>query len=163
MDIQSLEQRREELLVKLNDNKWVNQFEREDIMRELETINILMPPGLEEARAAKLLEIIAGANAMSAAIKAKYSQPEIDSWQQQEAEARALLADADAPGQLVRKLAANAGVTPLEFAGRIIGNAEAAAAATEAIILQQQAMEKAVKEAGSVEAVLAVTVDYCLG
>lgn len=117
---------------------------------------------LDEAKAEKLAEILAGANAMSATIKARYSQPEIDSWQQQEAEARALLVDESAAAPLVRKLAANTGVSPLSFAQRIINNADNAAMATEAIILQQQAMEKIVNEAESVENVQAMSVTYTL-
>ena len=126
-------------------------------LSEEEILNNL--PAIKEAR---LTEILTAANAMSASIKAKYSQPEIDSWQQQEVEARALLEDEDVAAPLVCDLAANAGVTSLEFAQRIISNADAAAAATKAIILQQQAMEKAVKEAESVEAVQTVKVEYQL-
>ena len=47
-----------------------------------------------------------------------------------------------------------------EFVGD--GGADAAAAATKAILLQQQAMEKAVKEAATVAAVQAVNVVYSL-
>lgn len=114
------------------------------------------------AQAAKAAEILAGANAASAAVKTRYSQPEIDSWPLQETEARALLADPDAPAPLVRALAENIGVTAEEFARRIVNNADLAAIATKAIILQQQAMEKAAKEAESVAAVLAITVNYTL-
>ena len=127
---------------------------------ESQATAILM--GIQAIKTAKIAEILSGANAMSTAIKAKYSQPEIDSWQLQEAEARAVIAGSTV-APLVTKLAANAGVTALEFAQRIISNADAAAAATEAIILQQQAMERAVKEAVSVEAVQSVKVEYHLG
>lgn len=146
-----------------NPEMWEGQPEGYYTIEEWQALNTPTPPTLEEARAAKLAEIIAGANAMSVVIKAKYSQPEIDSWQQQEAEARALLADDSATAPLVRDLAANAGVTPLEFAQRIVNNADAAAAATKAIILQQQAMEKAVNTAQNVEDVLGITVNYSLG
>ncbi len=128
-----------------------------------EEVPVIPEPTLAEASAAKLAEILADANAMSAAIKAKYSQPEIDSWQLQEAEARALLGDVNAASTsaaLVMDLAANDGVSPLEFAKRIVANAESAAAAAKSIILQQQAMEKLVKAAQSVEAVQAVSVNY---
>ena len=119
-----------------------------------------VPLSLEEARAAKLAEIISGSNKMSLVIKGKYSQLEIDSWQQQEAEARALLGDATTAAPLVRNLAANDGVSPLEFAKRIVANAGSAAAVGMSIILQQQSMEKRLKAADSFEAVQAIEVNY---
>lgn len=117
---------------------------------------------LSRAKAEKLAAILAGANQVSAVVKARYSNPEIDSWQQQEAEARALLADSEAPAPLVRALAENVKTTAPEFAQRIVNNADLAAAATMVIILQQQSMEKAAKEAENIEAALAITVNYTL-
>lgn len=151
-----------------NEGEWVEEWAEINAyaLDNPERISEELPgpaPTLEEIRAAKLAEIIAGANTASAAIKARYSQPEIDSWQQQETEAMALLADPEAAAPLVRKLAANVKTDALEFAQRIVNNAQAAATATEAIILQQQAMENTVNLAQNTEEIMAVAVAYNLG
>ncbi len=117
---------------------------------------------LPQIKAAKLDEMINGSNEAALSIKKKYSQLEIGSWPQQEAEARAFLSDADAPAPLLHKLAAQDGVSPVELAKRIVTNADAAAVAAESIILQQKTMEKTLKAADSLEAVQAVSVSYSL-
>lgn len=127
------------------------------------------PESLEEANAIKYAEIIAKANAMDDAIKARYSKPEITSFDVQRQGAEAILANPDVQGELgspvalVRGLAAAEGVSAADFATRIIHNVAMASAATEALLLQQRAYEAALKRAATVEEIQAITVSYILG
>lgn len=132
--------------------------------------SLLAPPqSLEEANTAKYAEILAGANAMDAAIKARYSTPEIASFEQQRQGAEAIIAAPDitgthgSPVALVRGLAAAEGVSATAFAERILYNVAQASAAMEAILLQQRAYEATLKRAATVEEVEAITVKYTLG
>lgn len=127
------------------------------------------PPSLEDANSKKYAEILSGANTMDAAIKARYSTPEIASFEQQRVGAEAILADNNvlgtpgSPVALVRGLAAAEGVSAVDFAERILHNVRQASAALEAILLQQRAYEAALKKAATTEEVEAITVKYALG
>lgn len=124
---------------------------------------------LEEANSIKYAEILAGANAMDATIKARYSTPEIASFEQQRQGAEAIIADPDiagtpgSPVALVRALAATEGVSATDFAERILFNVAQASAALEAILLQQRAYEAALKKSATPEEIAEIIVSYTLG
>ncbi|CAK7067997.1 MAG: hypothetical protein DELT_01737 [Desulfovibrio sp.] len=138
----------------------------------------LMQPTLEEARAAKLAAIIAGADAVKAALSARFSVLEESTWPEQEAGARQIVNDAagvkDATARLilldpestaaavdlVTHLAAVDGTALQDFAARILVNADTAYTAGIATLIEQRALEKAVNAATSAEDVAAVAVTY---
>ena len=131
---------------------------------------------LAEARAIKKAEIVAGANAVKAALSAQFSELEEKNWPQQEAGARYMLgrpetikdplaalflADAESLAKAVawvEELAAADRVAPLEFAARIAANADAADAAGRQAMLEQRALERAVNAARTVKGVLGIEV-----
>ena len=124
---------------------------------------------LEEANTGKYAEILAGANAMDAAIKARYSTPEISSFEQQRQGAEIIIASATAQGTpgspvaLVRGLAAAEGVSAVDFAERILFNVAQASSALEIILLQQRAYEAALKKAATPEEIEDIKINYTLG
>ena len=133
---------------------------------------------LEDARDAKLAEIVAGANAVKQVLARKYSALEEASWPEQEAGARVILNRTDTACNVtarlimsdagaralavskVEKLAQAAGTSAKEFATRIMANAEIADSAGDLSLLEQGAMEAAVKGATTVAQVQAIEVKY---
>lgn len=119
-----------------------------------------VPLSFEEARAAKLREILEGANQAYHQVTACYSIPEERSWEQQKAEAEALLADENAPAPIVRPLAENRNIPVLMFARRILDNAARAEALSLTIIMRQQSYEDALAAAENIEAVRNIRAEY---
>ncbi len=141
------------------------------------------PLSIEQAKAARLAEIIAGSNKAAAWLKSFYSEAEAESWPQQEAGARAIVGcegdvkDDTAAGilkddqrravavGLVQALASIDGVTAADFAARIVANADAAYNAKILTLTEQRSWEKALKDAvatGDVAAVFALDIVYSL-
>lgn len=136
------------------------------------------PQTFAQARNAKRAEIIAGADAVKAALAARFSALEAGTWPEQEAGARAIVGDAarvkdaiarlilsdaantDAAVTLVKKLAETEGATPEEFAARIVDNADVSYQAGITTLLEQRAFEAAVRAAESPEELNAVAVRY---
>lgn len=135
---------------------------------------------LEEARAAKLAAIVAGANAVKASLSARFSLLEEATWPEQEAGARTILGDAGnvkdktarlilldaastaAAVELVARLAAIDGDSPPAFAARIAANADMAHLAGITTLLEQRALEAAAHAAKTREELRAVTAAYSL-
>lgn len=115
------------------------------------------PPSLDAAKAAALRQINAAATDAIATIAATYPQFEIDTWQDQEAEARAWLADNAAPTPTLSPIAAARGITMADLCARVIAKADAYRPAVAAVIGQRQALEDAIAAAASVSAVQAIT------
>lgn len=82
-------------------------------------------PTLAELRAAKQAEIRDKAEAFLAPLKVEYGPTEIDTWDTQKEEAKALLADPDAEAPCIRSASASRGMAPLVFAARVIANNKA--------------------------------------
>lgn len=131
------------------------------------------------ARTNKLAAINAAAGTALDALAAGYPDREVASWDQQVREAALVAADAtraDAPAEgaedAIPLLRAMATVRPslspdgttadriIELARRIRANAAAWSVAAGAIIGRRQALEDAVTEAETVEAVAAIVVDF---
>lgn len=127
------------------------------------------PRTFEEVKSKKYSEILAGSNAMDAAITARYSVPERTSFENQRRGAEAVMANNPVQGiqdssvTLVSKLAAAEGVSVVEFAQRVLHNVAVANAAMEAVLLQQRAYEAALKKATNVEEVDGIVVNYIVG
>lgn len=135
-------------------------------------------PTTEDVRAAKLAEIVAGANDVKSALSASYSVLEEETWPQQEAGARSILSDESnvkddtaalilalptlttAAVALVQELAARDGSPAESFAARIVANAETVYQAGITTLLEQRGYESAAKAAQTVEDIQAVSVVY---
>lgn len=81
-------------------------------------------------KAAKFAEIDADFDTAVASLTAGWPQHEIQTWNKQEAEARALTANPAAPTPMLSTIAATRGITAAELAQRVIRDADAFTAAS---------------------------------
>jgi len=112
---------------------------------------------LEAARAAKRIEINTACDAAVAKLAASYPEREIQSWPQQVKEAEALAGDADAPAPLLAAIADTRGLPVSELAERVLTKMAAYAQASGALIGLRQALEDALDDAETLEAIAAIT------
>ncbi|EPR43147.1 hypothetical protein dsx2_2507 [Desulfovibrio sp. X2] len=124
---------------------------------------------LDEIRAAKQSEIRDQAEAILAPLKREYCETEIATWDQQAAQADALVADPDAAAPMVRAIASNRGMDPVELAQRIIANKAAWEVVSGTVIGQRlayqdrlDATEDITDEDEARAAVAAIVVSYTL-
>lgn len=117
---------------------------------------------LEDAKAAKLTEINAACDAALAALTASYPSSELLTFDKQEAEARALIADPATAVPLLTALAAARGIGTTELALRVIAKADAFTTASGHVIGLRQKDEDRLKAAQTVEDVAAIVPDYRL-
>lgn len=117
---------------------------------------------LEELKAAKLTEINTGCQRMLDRLTATYPAAELLTFDKQEAEARALLADPEAATPFLTPLAAARGLETAELARKVIAKADAFTAASGHVIGLRQKDEDRLKAAQSVEDVAAIVPDYRL-
>lgn len=115
-------------------------------------------PTLEEAKAAKLSEINKAADKIMAALISTYPDREISTFDKQEAEARAYMADPTAPTPLLSALAKARGLSMDELVKRVIAKADAFAAASGYIIGQRQALEDRLDTCKTLEEVQSIVV-----
>ncbi len=130
-------------------------------------------PVLAEVHASKVQEILTGATACATALKSRYSELEVYSWQMQTTQAEKVLAgEALAADALIVVLAAANAVSVDVFAQRVMANVTAAEQVTKAVVSQQQALELIVKsimsdtaltDAAKAAELVAVEVVYDLG
>lgn len=117
-------------------------------------------PTFKEAKAAKLSEINRAADNIMTALISTYPDREISTFDKQEAEARAYMADPTAPTPLLSALAEARGISMDELVKRVIAKADAFAAASGYIIGQRQALEdqldtcKTLKEVQSIVVII---------
>ena len=114
------------------------------------------PLTLNGAKQVKLAEINAACDAEIEAIKATYPDTEVMSWDKQEMEARALLANATATTQLIDSIASARGLGRVELANRIIAHADQFAVATGAYLGKRQKLKDEINAAPTVEQVAAI-------
>lgn len=117
-------------------------------------------PTLADAKDAKLREVLTGSDAAMNLITSTYSENEKLSWPKQEAEAKALLADPDAPAPLLRGIADTRGIALTVLRDKVLANVEASEALTALILGTQQRYEDMVKAATTVEEVQDIEVKY---
>ena len=106
----------------------------------------------------KLREINAAADAAISTMTATYPAGEVNTFDKQEAEARAYLADATAPTPLLSALSTARGLELAELVRRVIVKADAFAVASGTIIGQRQALEDRLDLAQTIEEVRAIVV-----
>lgn len=115
-------------------------------------------PTFKEAKAAKLSEINKAADKIMAALISIYPDREISTFDKQEAEARAYMADPTAPTPLLSALAKARGISMDELVKRVIAKADAFAAASGYIIGQRQALEDQLDTCKTLEEVQSIVV-----
>lgn len=115
-------------------------------------------PTFKEAKAAKLSEINNAADKIMAALISTYPDREISTFDKQEAEARAYMADPTAPTPLLSALAKARGISMDELVKRVIAKADAFAAASGYIIGQRQALEDQLDTCKTLEEVQSIVV-----
>ena len=117
---------------------------------------------LASTKARKLAEINAACDAALAALTADYPESELLTFDKQEAEARALLADPEAATPFLTPLAAARGLETEELARKVIAKADAFTTASGHVIGLRQKDEDRLKAAQSVEDVAAIVPEYRL-
>ena len=113
---------------------------------------------LADAKTAKLSEINAACQSTLETLTPTYPERELTTFDKQESEARACLADPTASTPLLSALAAARGIELADLVGRVIAKADAFAAASGYIIGQRQALEDRLDAAQTVDDVQAITV-----
>ena len=113
---------------------------------------------LARAKAAKLAEINAACQRALEALTPTYPERELTTFDKQESEARAYLADATAPMPFLSALAAVRGIELADLVQRVIAKADAFAASSGAIIGQRQALEDRLDAAQTFEDVQSIAV-----
>lgn len=94
------------------------------------------------------------------ALKQGYPESEVASWSKQESEARALIADIEAPTPLISALAGERQLPISELATRIVAKSDAFAVISGVIIGTRQRLEDALKalpDTASLDDILAIT------
>jgi len=107
------------------DGAWIANVPDDQINQLIAEYN----PWLTE-KAAKFAEIDADFESAVSSLTAGWPQHEIQTWSKQEAEARALVANPDAPTPMLSTIAATRGLTVPELAQRVIREADAFTAAS---------------------------------
>lgn len=131
-------------------------------VEEGRVVIVPMPaPTPEALRGMKLAEIRAQAEELINKAKAAASEEEVASWSKQEAEARALIQDAQTVTPLLSAMAQARGLSREELAEKVVQKADAYAATTGVILgtsraLQDQAMQIDLTQPEAVEQLAAV-------
>lgn len=115
-------------------------------------------PTFKEAKAAKLSEINKAADKIMAALISTYPGREISTFDKQEAEARAYMADPTAPTPLLSALAKARGLSMDELVKRVIAKADTFATASGYIIGQRQALKDQLDACKTLEEVQSIVV-----
>lgn len=115
-------------------------------------------PTFEEAKAAKLSEINKAADKALNALTTTYPDREISTFDKQEAEARAYMADHTVPTPLLSALAKARGLSMDELVERVITKADAFAAASGYIIGQRQALKDQLDACKTLEEVQSIVI-----
>lgn len=105
------------------------------------TLGIDAWPDSGSYRAHKLAEIKAACEAELSVLQSSYPESEVMSWDKQEREARAFVADPAAAVPLISNLAAVRGISVSDLANRIIQKADAYTAAIGAALGKRQKLE----------------------
>lgn len=120
------------------------------------------PPSLEEVKTARLAEVNAAYDEAVSALVSTYPASELITFDKQEAEARAWLADSSARTPLIDALVLGRGIDKAELVRRIVAKAEAFAVATGYLTGQRQRFEDLLDAATTAEEVEAIVPEYKL-
>ncbi len=125
-------------------------------------VQAVPPKTVEELKITKLSEINVKYDAAASSLVATYPQTELLTFDKQESEARAWLADSSVQTPLIDALAAGRGMDKAELVSRIITKADAFAVATGYLTGQRQKYEDELDAAATAEEVEAIVPDYKL-
>lgn len=100
-----------------------------------------LAPTLDDLKAAKIVELNAACEAELSVLRAKYPESEVLSWDKQESEARAWVADNNAPTPLVDIMAAERQMDHAELIDRIIQKADQYTAMVGQVVGKRQWLE----------------------
>lgn len=117
---------------------------------------------LVQAKGTKLAELNAECQRMLESLTPTYPERELTTFDKQESEARAYLAEGTASTPLLSALAQARGIELAELVQRVIAKADTFAAASGCIIGQRQALEDLLDAAETVEDVQAIVVSINL-
>ena len=120
----------------------------------------IIPPTLEEARNAKLIEINAGYSTVMGFIQAGYPPEEVLSWERQAVQARELTQNPAAEAAYVRGLAATKKLTVEEMCRRILANVASWEPIAAMLTGQRQVMEEAAYLAETQQEIQNIKVSY---
>lgn len=135
-------------------------FDNSEITENGTTTIVSTPKPTALIRAAQIAQINASFEISMAAIQLSYPASEVLSWQKQEAEARAFVANQSAPTPLIDALAQARNIDKGELAARVIVKADAFASISGAAIGKRQALEDAINALPSdapIEQITAIT------
>lgn len=125
-------------------------------------VQAVTPKTVEELKITKLSEINVKYDAAASSLVATYPQTELLTFDKQEAEARAWLADSSAETPLVDALAEGRGMDKAELVRRIIAKADAFALSTGYLTGQRQRYEDLLDAATTAEEVEAIVPEYVM-
>lgn len=142
----------------------ISEREWEDarFMAHVEDGKIVLGPELAELKAAKLAEINATYQQAIATLTPTYPDDERLTFDKQEAEARAWLADNSTPMPFIDALAAGRQMNKAELVNRIITKADAFAIASGLLTGQRQRYEDLLDAAETADDVAAIVPQYSL-
>lgn len=152
-----------------NEGEWVEQWAElnaqwETHPEQFEQLAEPEPvlPTLEEAKAAKLVEINMACQRALEALTPTYPERELTTFDKQEQEARAWLKDDTSPTPFLSALAAGRGIELSVLVDKVIAKADAFAVASGFIIGQRQALEDRLDACETAEEVEAVAVTFAM-
>lgn len=125
-------------------------------------IKAMPAPTIDELRSAKLSEINSLYNTATSSLVSTYPSTELLTFDKQEQEARAWLADNSVSTPLIDALALGRGIDKSELVRRIIAKADAFALATGYLTGQRQRYEDLLDAAATAEEVEAIVPEYTM-
>lgn len=132
-----------------------------EVIRKFEIVAIA-PPTFDEVKKYKLGEINAVANRVLSSLTATYPDMEVSTFDKQESEARAYVANPATPTPLLSALAKARGFELSELVERVIVKADMFAVLSGSIIGQRQALEDRLDTCTTIEEVQAIAVEITL-
>lgn len=130
--------------------------------KKLYPLPVFLPGILAQAKADKLAEINAACDDFLAVLTESYPAREVLTFDQQKAEADAVLADPSAPAPMLTPLAAARGLGVTELAMRVRVKTEAFTAIFGYVIGQRQRYEDTLDAAETLEDVAAIMPEYTM-
>ena len=140
------------------EGKWWQTWELESVTHTPEE----EAERLADAKSTKLSEINTVTDATIAVLTETYPDREIATFDKQESEARAYVADAMTSTPFLSALAQARGISLADLVGRVLAKANAFAVASGSIIGQRQALEDRLDACTTVEEVQGITVNISM-
>lgn len=139
-------------------NTWEQRWEIREIVRTEEELAAVVA----DLKKQKLAEILAKSDAKMGELAPGYSASEKLSWPKQEAEAKELLIDENAPAPLLRGISSQRSMPLDTLRDKVLANVHAYEIASGVVIGMQQKFEDMVRAAQTISDVRAIIVDYTI-